>query len=74
MGKRKQIKRNENDLKLCKLVVTNFKRGRRKEKTKLPNSLTGSKRVYKQRDPLDPSVPKQSRKKKSEISAEEWHW
>ena len=71
MGKREQIKRNENDLKLRKLVVTNLKSGRRKEKTTLPNSLNGSKLVYKQRDPLDPSVPKQSRKKKSEISAKE---
>ena len=48
-----------------------FKKWKAKRKKKLPNSLTGSKRFYKQRDPLDPSVPKQSRKKKSDISAEE---
>lgn len=59
MGKRKQIKRNEIDKKFCKLVVKKLTSGRRKEKTNVPDSFHGSKRVYKQRDPLDPLVTKQ---------------
>jgi hypothetical protein len=56
MGKRKSLKGHKSDKILCKSVMKKLKSEKRKEKT-IPDSFHGSKRVYKQRYSLDPSVP-----------------
>ncbi|KZS04105.1 Uncharacterized protein APZ42_033058 [Daphnia magna] len=72
MAKTKQKKGSSIDKSICKLVVQDLKREIRKEKCKQPASFHASTRVYKKRDPPDPSVNKKSRKVFTGIEVPNW--